>query len=245
MRETKRLFGLGGLLMALALGPSTTQAQNLVQNPGFDLNATAGSGSPLFWSVSPGNNFYDNNQATTGAGFGPLSSPFSAQFSSQIGPDTLLQSLITVPGQSYTFSFWVNADPNSYMTVDWGSTPVYAIDDTSASFLNDGLTGAALAADPNHGWQLETFTETATGLTTKISFAGGTEGGVNNTGPNADPNVDPGWFGIDNVSVVTNNAVAGVPDGGATLGLLGGAIIGLAAFRRRFGSLRPSVISAR
>lgn len=44
---------------------------------------------------------------------------------------------------------------------------------------------------------------------------------------------DPSFDQFDNVSLTQTSS--GVPDGGATVGLLGGALLGLAALRRRFG----------
>lgn len=236
-RSTKSLPVLGGLLLAIALVSSPTAQAGpfdggLVQNPGFDVDQNLGlNGAPTDWSLTPGDNFYDGTQANTGAGFGPLSAPNSAQFGAQVGfvsPDILSQLLTTQVGDSYTFSFWINADPGSDMTVEWDSTKEFTLTDSPASFLNSG---------PSNGWTQVTATIPAnlvTGSDT-ISFTGGTEGGPGNL----DPNDDGGWVGIDNVRVIANGASASAPDGGATFGFLGGALAGLVALRRRFPALQP------
>jgi len=74
-----------------------------------------------------------------------------------------------------------------------------------------------LFAFGNNGYTQLSFTATASGANTNLAFS--VTSGV-------------ATFRLDDVSV---NAVGAVPDGGATVSLLGCALLGLAALRRRVG----------
>jgi len=70
--------------------------------------------------------------------------------------DLITQALTTTPGSTYTFSFWLAADAESYLTASWNGTPVLNITPASGGFW----------------WEQFSFIETASGPTTTIGFAG-------------------------------------------------------------------------
>jgi methionine-rich copper-binding protein CopC len=91
---------------------------------------------------------------------------------------TITQTVPTVPGETYTFSFWYwssGQGPNDLHAL-WNGTEVY-------SEVNP----------PAHGYQLHTFTETATGSTTTIQFKARN---------------DPVFDALDDVSVIATRAIA-------------------------------------
>ena len=70
--------------------------------------------------------------------------------------DTLEQTIATIPGESYSFSFFELAhnDPSGVFSVSWNGTSILSI------------TGQAAIA-----YQLQSFTEMATATSTVIHFA--------------------------------------------------------------------------
>jgi len=88
---------------------------------------------------------------------------------------------------------------------------------SNLSFSFGGIVFNHLFAAGNNGYTQLSFTATASGANTNLSFIGG---GVAS-------------FRLDDVSV--EPAGVGVPDGGTTVSLLGCALLGLAALRRRLG----------
>lgn len=112
---------------------------NIVKNCGFETGDTSS------WTVAATLSFVSAN-------------PNSGRFAFQSGPigsiDVLKQTLTTVPGSSYTFSFYQRADstgPNSFQAF-FGGTSVFS--ETNA----------------NHGYLLRTFTGVATTASTEIRF---------------------------------------------------------------------------
>lgn len=71
--------------------------------------------------------------------------------------DSISQTLTTVPGESYTISYWLrnSAGPANRFLVEWGATTLSNIVD-SAPF----------------GYTEYTFTETAAGASTVLRFSG-------------------------------------------------------------------------
>jgi hypothetical protein len=91
---------------------------------------------------------------------------------------TITQTVPTVPGETYTFSFWYwssGQGPNDFHAL-WNGTEVY-------SEVNP----------PAHGYQLHTFTEMATGSTTTIQFLARN---------------DPVFDALDDVSVIATSAIS-------------------------------------
>lgn len=130
---------------------------NLVLNCGFELDTgfqdledwTVAGGSPTaFLSTTPVN-----------------SGNFAATFTSNAGDAYLSQTLSTVAGDSYTFSFYLDVVPvnassgngESLMQADWNGTT--ELDLTSTSTIASG-------------WQLYSYDVTATSSSTVIQFGG-------------------------------------------------------------------------
>jgi|SRR5580658_1988056 hypothetical protein len=117
-----------------------------------------------------------NNSVVEGDNFdgiGPFSGDFFAALGT-VGTDgSLSQTLTTVAGQNYEFGFWLASD---------GGTP----SDFTAEW--NGTPAVSLANTPAGPYSLFTFDETATSPSTTISFLSRN---------------DPGFWGLDDVFVVT------------------------------------------
>ena len=176
----KQAVGLLRTVVVLAIGlvldARPSQAQNLVQNPGFETGTTSGW---TFTAATGGSDFYVGGNISASFGNGvqvlPHSGSFMAVFGATQGTnDTLAQTFFsTISGQSYDFNFWVNNQDGqnaSFLTVMFGAQTVLTINTNSANSI----------------WTDYNFIETATGTSTAISFAG--------------RNV-PSWIAIDDVSV--------------------------------------------
>jgi hypothetical protein len=186
------------LLLAIAIAAALSFAHpasaNLITNGGFETGDFTG------WQVG-------GSPSVTGTidKIAPHSGSFQAAFGA--GGD-LRQDFATIPGQSYTITFWLasslsglsGSSPNDHLFVEFGSTQLLSLTNVSG-----------------FGYTEYTFTETASTASTRLEFAIG--GFILTTGD---------WL-FDDVSVNP----AGVPDAGATLPLLGFALLGLAAVRRR------------
>jgi VPDSG-CTERM motif len=179
------------ILLALtavaALSVAYPAKANLITNPGFEAGFTG-------WTFSNG----------AAVGFGPAHSGVTYGFmpSAGVNSPTISQSVATTSGASYTIAFFVAcaASIPSNLSVNFGGT-----------VFNH------LFAAGNNGYTQLSFTATASGANTSLSFTGQ---GVAS-------------FRLDDVSVVP--AGVGVPDGGTTVSLLGCALLGLAGLRRRLG----------
>ncbi len=132
-------------------------------------------------------------------------SPHSGNFQAIFSADglALTQSVATTPGASYTIDFWLAS------SLQPGSPNSLVVTWGGSTILS--LTNQSL-----FGYTEYTFTETASTASTALLFNFTTSQGA--------------WH-LDDVSV--NPAGVGVPDGGSTVSLLGCALLGLAALRRK------------
>ncbi len=172
-------------LLALATAALSASAQNLVVNPGFETGTFSG---------------YTTTPAAHGSfafvsGAGPNAAPHSGTYAAVFGavgglPDTISQTLATVPGLSYTVSYYLrNSSPNA------GNASLQSF---TASFGGvSQTTGVATST-----YSLQTFTAIATSSSTTLSLGG----------------YDPkDFYNLDDISVVANPAPE--PSALAALGL--------------------------
>jgi VPDSG-CTERM motif len=132
--------------------------------------------------------------------------PHSGSFQGNFVNATASQNLTTTPGASYTINFFLALANN---------LPV-----NSFSVSWGGVTLLSLTNQSSFGYTEYTFNVTASTASTALLF------GFNQIAGHG------GWL-LDDVSV--NPAGVGVPDGGSTVSLLGCALLGLAALRRKLG----------
>src|SRR5262245_4914753 len=150
-----------GIAVVAALCGGVRQARaDLVVNGGFEtgnFNGWTVSGNTGFTGVANGNslpgdvNHFGAHSGTYAAFLGPVGSD---------GQLSQTQTLATVAGQTYTFSFWLastGGQPNDF-TAFWDGTQVYSeVDPTSFGV--------------GHNYQNHTFTVVATGSSTQITFS--------------------------------------------------------------------------
>jgi VPDSG-CTERM exosortase interaction domain len=139
----------------------------------------------------------------------PLISPHSGSSQAQFGINTnsITQNVATTPGSSYVIRFFLAAkifnQVDGAFSVSWGA-----------------LTGTSGLTPPGiHPFTEFTFTVPALSPTTALQFQF------------SDPNITSNTYYLDDISV--NPVGVGVPDAGSTLPLLGFALLGLVASRRK------------
>jgi hypothetical protein len=226
------------LLSTAALITTSTYAQNVGPNHSFE------TGDLTSWSLSTDgpsdtSGVYASGSFDTTAEDGSYffafgnpnnTPPFfsSGDLLSDGGTALLSVTFATIPGTDYSFSFWGAGNPilgrgnNGNINVFWGGE-VFG----ENNFVN--------SYNDIPGWSQQSFTTTldgvpleATGDITTVYF-------LSYDGP--------GEF-LDNIDVqllggqtpVGGPTTGTVPDGGATVSMLAGALAGLAMVRRRFAS---------
>ncbi len=183
------------ILLALALSVLLVQtaAANLVVNGDFGTGDLTGW---TFTAASSGSDFNIDSES----GPPPPGYTYAANFGA-VGAfdDTITQTIATVAGQTYTFSFLLNhnsTNAENDFNVYWGADQILAL-------LNDA----------SFDWTAYSYTETATGASTTIEFAGRDV---------------PAWYGLDGVDV-EGASVVPLP---GTLVLLGSGLLSLLGWRR-------------
>ena len=155
------------------------------------------------WTVSA----TDNDMVVVGSV--PLIPPHSGNFQALagVGINSITQNVATTPGSFYVIRFWlaakIFAQVDGAFSVSWGALSV-----------TSGLTPPGI-----HPYTEFTFTVPALSPTTALQFQF------------SDPNITSNTYYLDDISV--NPAGVGVPDGGSTVSLLGCALLGLVALRRK------------
>lgn len=152
---------------------------NLVVNGGFELPALSNNSYAIYpnasltsWDVEAGPGLeIQNNAAGAPHGGNQLAELDST------GASIISQTLTTIPGQKYRFSFWHSPRPN----VPSGDNTIgYEVVVTSGpTTLITGTVGAAVAGGANTSWTKYTYEFTATDASTKIVFKD--LGSANNT----------------------------------------------------------------
>ena len=137
-------------------------------------------------------------------GIDPHSGSFQA-FLGNLNTGFLSQMLALAVGTTYTVDFWL---ANTFL----GSM----LSPNSFAASLGGFTGFSLTNGAASGYTEHTFNFTFTGGSTELLFTF--------------LNLPGNWL-LDDVSV--NRTRVGVPDGGSTVSLLGFALLGLAALRRK------------
>ena len=134
------------VLAVMAMGLTSARA-NLIVNPGFE---TCPSGQASGWQPSTINPL----------GF-PCSPPsHTGVFATHmVGAGSLTQTIVTIPGQSYDFAFWLaesgGSSPSNNFSANFGSTRVLTLSNTTLP-----------------SYTLEEFTVTAALTTEAITFDG-------------------------------------------------------------------------
>jgi hypothetical protein len=158
----RRAF-LFGLAMALAVASAT--AQNLVSNGSFSTGDLTGWTANQ-WSVAT--NLPPGAGTVPAAGGAAWTLCSGAGCNDPVSGAILSQTLATVPGQTYTLSFYYNAaslapaDP-SQLEVFWNGNLV---------------TGGTIVNAPSNTWTVYTFSVVAASTSAVLEFTGEQSGGV-------------------------------------------------------------------
>ena len=203
--------------IAMTVATPALAATNIVTNGSFENGTPPGTFTTVNavdttsitgWTVSSGSVDY----------IGSYWQPQDGQRSIDLAgnsPGTLQQLLTTTAGQVYNLSFWGARNPDNGLNprnalVDYGTGPLLVMYLNPVSTLQDMQ------------WQLFTYSFTASGPSTLLSFAADPASSLGTTG------LDAYGFALDNVSV------AAVPEPATwAMMLLGFGIAGVSLRRRK------------
>ncbi|HWY66486.1 MAG TPA: PEP-CTERM sorting domain-containing protein [Rhizomicrobium sp.] len=199
MRKVSKFSAAAALAAGAVFALTAPASANLVTNGDFEADTPANQTAPLGWTLTPassGSDFF----VGPGPGFGAFAGVNSANFGATGNfDDVLSQILATTPGHSYTISFELalaSTDSQNDFSVFFGGNQLYTLTNGSS-----------------FGYQLLSFTSTATSASTTLSFNG---------------REVPSWYDLDNVDVEPTV----VPEP-FTLSLFGTGLAGAVAMRRR------------
>ena len=151
--STRSIAGLAVALMAIAL-TNPSRAQNLVQNPGFELS-TSRTSSPGWTEAGQDLTFFSNSQVNFPANTGLWSAAFGDTSAAAATADALTQSVPTTPMATYVVSFFLANLSGPHNTFN-------------ATF--DGQTVLSLADAAPFGYTLFSATVTVRSSQSVLSF---------------------------------------------------------------------------
>jgi hypothetical protein len=185
-----------------AMSAQPVQAQNLVQDPGFE-DSTDGATSPGWTLGMSGEGFTDFANNSDTARTGNWSATFGDASQQDATIDTLSQTIATVPQTTYLVSFYLaDASPGDGKTF-------------LATF--DGQTVLSLTSTDMAGYVFYSASIVATSSDATLAF--------NGTNP-------PAQFYLDDISVEAQGAPAPVPGTGGLSLIAGAAMLAGAGWRR-------------
>jgi len=195
-------IGVAGLAMAFAL-PFAANAAAAIQNGSFE-NGTVGgpymqlnavNNSDLTgWSVSSGNVDVIDGYWVSQDGHRSIDL-------NGLNPGSISQTLDTMPGHTYTVSFYMSGNPDGG---PFGSPAIKTMDvDVNNSQVQQFSFDTTTHTVASMGWELKTYTFTAPGLTSILAFHSTTIAGTQ-------------WFGpaIDNVTITDTTTKEQCKNGG-------------------------------
>jgi hypothetical protein len=178
------------VFLSLAASAFSGPLTNIVQNGDFETGDFTGwtisSTASNTWFIDSTHPHGGNFDASTGCVSDPCINGSSAE------QNYLFQNLVTNIGDSYTLTFWydpgdVSGGGTSELVVQWGGTAI-----ADLLLIGQGEIPSITPVTPNAGYNLYTFSLTATSTSTQLNFLG---------------RQDPSDSFLDDVSVVDTSAV--------------------------------------
>jgi hypothetical protein len=210
------------LLFGIAIGllAASATAQNIVQNPAFstgnfaDWNThTCSSGcSDQGWEVATPLPTGQSGTIPPGASAAAINLCVGVPCNDPVNGDWISQTLTTVPGQTYTLSFYYDGGEDS----STGTTELETL------WNGVAVTGGTIINAPSNTWRQYSFTVVATGTSTVLEFTG---------------RQDPATLYLTDISVTSGTGTPTTPAPTTSLLIVTG-LVGLALYQFR-GKLLP------